>query len=149
MLSPQFMFLIRVLHKKGFLICCSFNWWHLYNVYFMKWMESFWLNYVWSIDWYRDKLIWLEMENFGFYLIFIVHFAERLLIFNLLGFFFFFSGDKPHACELCNKKFALACNLRAHMKTHEGRFLFIVFYFLIYISLLFCLKCIWDEKPTY
>ncbi|KAJ3642434.1 hypothetical protein Zmor_025223 [Zophobas morio] len=32
----------------------------------------------------------------------------------------FVSGDKPHACDLCNKKFALACNLRAHMKTHEG-----------------------------
>lgn len=29
-------------------------------------------------------------------------------------------GDKPHSCELCSKKFALACNLRAHMKTHEG-----------------------------
>ena len=34
---------------------------------------------------------------------------------------FYFSGDKPHACELCNKRFALACNLRAHMKTHEGK----------------------------
>ena len=32
----------------------------------------------------------------------------------------FLPGDKPHACELCNKKFALACNLRAHLKTHEG-----------------------------
>ncbi|KAJ3642435.1 hypothetical protein Zmor_025223 [Zophobas morio] len=31
-----------------------------------------------------------------------------------------FRRDKPHACDLCNKKFALACNLRAHMKTHEG-----------------------------
>jgi hypothetical protein len=31
------------------------------------------------------------------------------------------TGDKPHACELCNKRFALACNLRAHMKTHEGK----------------------------
>lgn len=31
------------------------------------------------------------------------------------------SGDKPHSCELCSKKFALACNLRAHMKTHEGK----------------------------
>ena len=31
------------------------------------------------------------------------------------------AGDKPHACELCHKKFALACNLRAHMKTHEGK----------------------------
>ncbi|XKL63944.1 hypothetical protein PGB90_006308 [Kerria lacca] len=28
--------------------------------------------------------------------------------------------DKPHSCELCHKKFALACNLRAHMKTHES-----------------------------
>lgn len=35
-------------------------------------------------------------------------------------FFVIVSGDKPHACELCNKRFALACNLRAHMKTHEG-----------------------------
>lgn len=32
-----------------------------------------------------------------------------------------FLGDKPHACDLCHKKFALACNLRAHMKTHEGK----------------------------
>lgn len=31
------------------------------------------------------------------------------------------TGDKPHSCDLCNKKFALACNLRAHMKTHEGK----------------------------
>uniref|UniRef100_A0A1B0BA65 C2H2-type domain-containing protein n=1 Tax=Glossina palpalis gambiensis TaxID=67801 RepID=A0A1B0BA65_9MUSC len=29
------------------------------------------------------------------------------------------AGDKPHIWELCNKKFALACNLRAHLKTHE------------------------------
>lgn len=36
-------------------------------------------------------------------------------------FFYFFTGDKPHVCELCNKKFALACNLRAHLKTHEGK----------------------------
>ncbi|CAB0007602.1 unnamed protein product [Nesidiocoris tenuis] len=28
--------------------------------------------------------------------------------------------DKPHSCDLCHKKFALACNLRAHMKTHEA-----------------------------
>lgn len=34
----------------------------------------------------------------------------------------FVTGDKPHSCELCNKKFALACNLRAHMKTHEGEY---------------------------
>lgn len=36
--------------------------------------------------------------------------------------FLFVSGDKPHACELCQKKFALACNLRAHMKTHESEY---------------------------
>ena len=30
-----------------------------------------------------------------------------------------FAGDKPHHCDLCGKKFALACNLRAHMKTHD------------------------------
>lgn len=30
------------------------------------------------------------------------------------------AGDKPHGCDICLKKFALACNLRAHMKTHEG-----------------------------
>lgn len=42
------------------------------------------------------------------------------------GFLMFFSrflilfpGDKPHVCEVCNKSFALACNLKAHMKTHE------------------------------
>ncbi|ETN68012.1 zinc finger protein [Anopheles darlingi] len=29
------------------------------------------------------------------------------------------AGDKPHVCEICNKSFALACNLKAHMKTHE------------------------------
>ena len=40
---------------------------------------------------------------------------------NLPWFFVFISGDKPHSCELCHKKFALACNLRAHMKTHEGK----------------------------
>lgn len=33
---------------------------------------------------------------------------------------FVYIGDKPHHCELCNKRFALACNLRAHMKTHDN-----------------------------
>uniref|UniRef100_A0A182JT02 C2H2-type domain-containing protein n=1 Tax=Anopheles christyi TaxID=43041 RepID=A0A182JT02_9DIPT len=28
-------------------------------------------------------------------------------------------SDKPHVCEVCKKSFALACNLKAHMKTHE------------------------------
>lgn len=28
-------------------------------------------------------------------------------------------GDKPHTCQICDKKFTLACNLRAHVRTHE------------------------------
>lgn len=28
-------------------------------------------------------------------------------------------GDKPHVCQVCDKRFALACNLRAHLKTHQ------------------------------
>ncbi len=31
----------------------------------------------------------------------------------------FVSGNKPHACHICPKRFALACNLRAHLKTHQ------------------------------
>lgn len=33
-----------------------------------------------------------------------------------------FSGDKPHECEVCGKKFALQCNLRTHMKTHDRKY---------------------------
>ena len=32
------------------------------------------------------------------------------------------SGDKPFSCDICQKKFALSCNLRAHLKTHEAEF---------------------------
>ena len=32
---------------------------------------------------------------------------------------FLSSGDKPHVCQVCDKRFALACNLRAHLKTHQ------------------------------
>uniref|UniRef100_T1KJB9 C2H2-type domain-containing protein n=1 Tax=Tetranychus urticae TaxID=32264 RepID=T1KJB9_TETUR len=28
-------------------------------------------------------------------------------------------SDKPHVCTICDKRFALACNLRAHLKTHQ------------------------------
>ena len=31
-----------------------------------------------------------------------------------------FSGQKPHECNKCGKRFALGCNMKAHMKTHEN-----------------------------
>ena len=34
----------------------------------------------------------------------------------------FISGDKPFSCDICQKKFALSCNLRAHLKTHEAEY---------------------------
>lgn len=49
-----------------------------------------------------------------------VIFTIDLIVFDQINLYLVVSGDKPHACELCTKKFALACNLRAHMKTHEG-----------------------------
>lgn len=32
---------------------------------------------------------------------------------------FLSAGDRPFPCKFCGKKFALACNLRAHTKTHH------------------------------
>ena len=29
-------------------------------------------------------------------------------------------GQKPHECKKCGKRFALGCNMKAHMKTHEN-----------------------------
>jgi uncharacterized Zn-finger protein len=51
----------------------------------------------------------------------VTEFAQDAKQFNYFSFSSFLSlsfksGDKPHACELCNKRFALACNLRAHIK---------------------------------
>ena len=30
------------------------------------------------------------------------------------------AGKKPHACQHCGKRFALSCNLRAHLRTHPA-----------------------------
>ena len=30
-----------------------------------------------------------------------------------------FPGQKPHECHHCGKRFALGCNMKAHIKTHE------------------------------
>ena len=49
----------------------------------------------------------------------------------------FDAGDKPHSCELCHKKFALACNLRAHMKTHESEYTYSYFVFFLVEKLTF------------
>lgn len=150
MLSPQFMFLIRVLHKnrKEFFwyvvpsiddICIIHIWneWNRFDWIMFKKMQKYKFHYILEYRLYRlrDKLMWLEMNFIWFLLSLLCWLCRKIIwLLNFLiywSFFFIFSGDKPHACELCNKKFALACNLRAHMKTHEGRFclLFFVFWF--------------------
>ena len=34
-------------------------------------------------------------------------------------FVFQFLGQKPHECTKCGKRFALGCNMKAHLKTHD------------------------------
>ena len=34
--------------------------------------------------------------------------------------YFICLGQKPHECKKCGKRFALGCNMKAHMKTHEN-----------------------------
>ena len=41
----------------------------------------------------------------------------KMLIPNLHVFYFL--GQKPHECWKCGKKFALGCNMKAHLKTHD------------------------------
>lgn len=38
-----------------------------------------------------------------------------MLTFNFLS----FTGQKPHECHVCGKRFALGCNMKAHLKTHD------------------------------
>ena len=38
-----------------------------------------------------------------------------LLTFDFLS----FTGQKPHECHVCGKRFALGCNMKAHLKTHD------------------------------
>jgi len=42
-----------------------------------------------------------------------------IMIHKRLFSFLSHAGNKPHACNSCPKRFALACNLRAHLKTHQ------------------------------
>ena len=38
---------------------------------------------------------------------------------EIIIFFFNFVGQKPHECTECGKRFALGCNMKAHLKTHD------------------------------
>ena len=40
-------------------------------------------------------------------------------------------GDKPFSCSFCDKKFALNCNLKTHLKTHEGLIIIIIIIIII------------------
>lgn len=82
---------------------------------------------------------------FSFTNLFIIQMKKKLIkmfywsnffLFQTLFYIFIYTGDKPHSCELCNKKFALACNLRAHMKTHEGNSILLNSY--IFFNIYFC-----------
>ena len=37
----------------------------------------------------------------------------------LIKFGCFILGQKPHECIKCGKRFALGCNMKAHLKTHD------------------------------
>ena len=41
-------------------------------------------------------------------------------LYTLIEFYHFLIGQKPHECKKCGKRFALGCNMKAHMKTHES-----------------------------
>ena len=47
----------------------------------------------------------------------------KSIVWHVLMTFSSVLGDKPHECPTCQKKFALYCNLKTHLKTHEGNIL--------------------------
>ena len=67
-----------------------------------------------------NKLIWRIICYFTQVCVIIPQFSWNFF-FNFFSLSLFL-GDKPFSCDICQKKFALSCNLRAHLKTHEAEY---------------------------
>lgn len=100
----------------------------LMNDYELKWKNSKMnAEIIIHREWWIKNFYLIKNENFLFH-------EYKYILNHIL--FLFFAGDKPHSCKHCHKRFALACNLRAHLKTHEGKFYFakISHFILFYIN---------------